>query len=431
MKIIINRHNLDAFNIFSKYFGYNIYHFNHNNNSTNNENNIGNNKKNNYDKNIIKLEIDILTKNKSSILELDIDKDKKNIPIFEPGNCSFDFSYQMKINDNNEIMNCKIEINSFTGNAKPYKAFMEKPSKIITITFNEMNSYKLFSNFINYVDIFVKCNITKKKYSINSIKYFCNDESYWEELDPKTTRNMDTIYLPKKDKNTIINDIEWFLDEKTIQKYKKLGRTHKRIYLFEGLPGSGKTSFITALASKFDYNIAMINFTDKVTDGILIRLIKKLPEKTFLILEDIDCLFEDRKQNDNMKNTVTLSGILNSLDGIVTPDDFICFITTNYKFNLDNALLRPGRIDKILNFTYANKEQIKDIFKSYMDEKYTDDYFKDFYNKFKKLNIKLTVNIIQEYLFKYIDNPEIAIENIDEIKELYDSSNKKEANLYM
>lgn len=42
---------------------------------------------------------------------------------------------------------------------------------------------------------------------------------------------------------------------------------------------------------------------------------------------------------------VTLSGLLNALDGVSSAEDRIIFMTTNYIDRLDKALIRPGRVD--------------------------------------------------------------------------------------
>lgn len=273
----------------------------------------------------------------------------------------------------------------------------------------------LIKNTISYAEKYMNdCDSDSNKLNI-----YMNDEGFWERVITRKKRDIDTIYLPKKDKDMIIADINKFLQPETKTRYEMLGRTHKRVYLFEGLPGAGKTSFIAALASMIDYDIATITFTDKVTDGKLMRLIKNIPEKTFLVLEDIDVLFTERKKNDDHKNQVTFSGVLNSLDGITTKDGFICFMTTNYKNMLDTALLRPGRIDKQLEFKHANKEQIQTMFIKFMADSYTPEKFAEFYTKFKELSIDVTMSLIQEYMFKYLDDPDSAITNIDEIKALH------------
>ena len=300
----------------------------------------------------------------------------------------------------------------------------------IVLTFKNNEDMSIIPEFLNSVIKYVDIHMFEVESEIGKLCIYCNDEGYWDKTITKKYRNMDTIYLPKKDKEMILNDVEWFLSKSTKERYESIGRVHKRVYLFEGLPGSGKTSFISSIASKIGYDIAIISFTEKVTDGTLIRLMKNLPEKTILVIEDIDVLFQERKKNDTHKNLVTFSGILNNLDGITTKDGFMCFITTNYKDCLDKALLRPGRVDKQLKFTYIVKEQMYDMFNKFMGDKYTEDKFNTFYSMFRDIKVRVSVSLIQEYLFKYLDDPDKAIENVEEIKKLYDQGKDKDANMW-
>ena len=300
----------------------------------------------------------------------------------------------------------------------------------IIFTFKTNEDMKIMPEFLNSIIDYVDNHMFQVESSIGKLCIYCNDEGYWEKTLTKKYRNMDTIYLPKKDKNGIITDIDWFLSKETKDRYESIGRVHKRVYLFEGLPGSGKTSFISAIASQIGYDIAIISFTEKVTDGKLIRLMKNLPEKTILVMEDIDVLFQERKKNDEHKNLVTFSGILNNLDGITTRDGFICFITTNYKDCLDKALLRPGRVDKQLKFTHIVKEQMKDMFVKFMGDGFTNKKFDTFYDAYRDLKVKVSVSLVQEYLFKYLDDPDKAIENVEEIKDLYQQVKDKDANMW-
>jgi hypothetical protein len=418
MSILINKHN-HSYRILSQYLGYNVYHKLHTYETDT------------VDKNIESLEpITSVMPYKYDLESFTVKSKSKSKVTITIHSGRFILNYKIPELSTDNVLKYDITIKCMEHKDMVYDINEDRP--MTTIEFTSLNTAGTvnFKLFLSYVYKYVKQHIENISMLDEDIKIYTNIESYWDELETKTPRTIDTIYLPNKIKTCIIEDIEWFLKEETVSRYHKLGRTHKRIYLFEGIPGSGKTSFIKALASNFGYNIAMINFTDKVTDGGMLRLIRTLPEKTFLILEDIDGLFEERKKNDTNKNTVTFSGILNSLDGIATPDNFICFITTNYKCNLDNALLRPGRIDKIIKFEHANKSQVKDIFKAYMEDEYTDALFTDFYNNYNKLNIKAPVALIQEYLFKYLDNPLGAIENIDEITDIYAACYKKSTDLY-
>jgi len=313
---------------------------------------------------------------------------------------------------------------------KAYITQDDQINKSISIEFDAAEDNYLVLEMIKQATTYIDKYVLECDDGANSIKIYCNDEGYWEKCLSKRKRRLETIYLPKADKQLIIGDITNFLLPSTADRYESIGRTHKRVYLFEGIPGSGKSSFILALASHFGYDLAVISFTEKVTDGTLTRLLKNLPEKTILVMEDIDVLFTDRKKNDEHKNMVTFSGILNNLDGITTQDGFLCFITTNYKNLLDSALLRPGRIDRQLRFDTATKEQIQDMFNRFMGELYTDEKFKEFYRGFAALGISTTISLIQEYLFQYIDNPDAAISNLAELRVLFEVSNKKSAELY-
>jgi len=300
---------------------------------------------------------------------------------------------------------------------------------------------KIFEEFIKAtINYFEKYHYKKDdtKDTIN-ISITSSEGFYFQSLGKRNKRDIDSIYLPKKHKQDIINDLEKFLKPETKKRYNRLGINYKRTYLLEGIPGTGKTSLITGLASKFNYNIAIVSFIPKMTDVDLIRSLGTLHDydddhddkdkdrkKTFLVFEDIDCIFKERKSNDEHRNNITFSGLLNALDGI-TSSDIICFITTNYKCNLDSALIRPGRIDYIMQFDYAVKEQIFDIFKDFTGET-NNDILQSFYDACHKLNIKITTALLQQYLMKYIDKSLEAIDNVDEMKKMYDSVNvSKEA----
>ena len=58
------------------------------------------------------------------------------------------------------------------------------------------------------------------------------------------------------------------------------------------------------------------------------------------------------------------------------------------------------------------------------------EYFDTFYDSFKKLNIQITASLLQQYFFKYINNPKTIIDNISELKELYDSTTDEKKDLY-
>ena len=99
-----------------------------------------------------------------------------------------------------------------------------------------------------------------------------------------------------------------------------------------------------------------------------------LPRRSLLLLEDVDAALPEavKRRNESQQSTqhgspaetddqsgVTLSGLLNCMDGITAPEGVVIVMTTNFPERLDAALLRPGRIDYRMNFGPATREQIE------------------------------------------------------------------------
>merc|ERR1711948_21945 len=210
--------------------------------------------------------------------------------------------------------------------------------------------------------VFVQ-NQTKNDSLFFTIYRFNVCDNYWEENGKEIARDMNTIILPAKTWSTLTNDFERFLDEKSIEWYFKHGIPYKRSYLFYGVPGSGKTSLIQALAAKYDRNLAFVQPSHpKMTDETFKNCIQSAPDNSLIVLEDIDALFNKDRSKKNIECPLTFSGLLNGLDGVGNPDGQIFIMTTNYVDRLDSALTRSGRVDLSIEFPLATDEQLRKIF---------------------------------------------------------------------
>jgi chaperone BCS1 len=97
-----------------------------------------------------------------------------------------------------------------------------------------------------------------------------------------------------------------------------------------------------------------------MSDDKLAHLLTKLPPRTILLLEDADAAFNNRRQVDPdgySGATVTFSGLLNALDGVAAGEERIAFLTTNHIDRLDEALIRPGRVDLTVRIGEATRYQ--------------------------------------------------------------------------
>ena len=234
--------------------------------------------------------------------------------------------------------------------------------------------------------------------------YYYND--YWSIFSKKPKRNRDTIYLKENELNKLEESITNFYSESIRDEYLELGIPYKHVYLFYGIPGSGKTSTIHYLASRFNCDIFVLPLSSEFTDNQFLDAVggifkadneKSQNTKKILIIEDIDCIFEDRKEGDVSRCKLSLNNILNCLDGFTCLDGTIMFLTANSVESFDDALIRSCRIDTKVEFTYADKYQTYSIMNKFIPDK------KHIHNKLYKLieHKDYSIAMIQEFLFKY------------------------------
>ncbi|KAF8333166.1 BCS1 N terminal-domain-containing protein [Cantharellus anzutake] len=186
----------------------------------------------------------------------------------------------------------------------------------------------------------------------------------WKQFgQPRRKRDIRSVVLEDGISKRIEEDLMHFLTRS--KWYSERGIPYRRGYLLHGPPGSGKTSFIQALAGKLAYSICVLNLSQRgLMDDKLNHLLMNAPERSFILLEDVDAAFSKRVQTseDGYQSSVTFSGLLNALDGVASSEERIIFMTTNHLDRLDAALIRPGRVDMMECLGDASTEQAKTLF---------------------------------------------------------------------
>jgi ATP-dependent 26S proteasome regulatory subunit len=255
-------------------------------------------------------------------------------------------------------------------------------------------NFKSKENFDTFLNDFYNYNIKKNKQKVHVYIY----RNYWSLVSNLEKRKIDSIFLDEDIKQSVIQDIKTFQNSK--EKYKHYGIPYKRNYLFIGPPGTGKTSFIFAIASLFQLKIYIMNFTNEINDIEFTTALKNMDENSLLLLEDIDCLFTKRECTS--KTFITFSGLINCLDGISRKEGLITIMTTNHVDKLDSALKRPGRVDKIVEFETPNKNIIQKMFYYYFpDLENNPDIFEKFYEKVNEFSPSPA--LLQNFFFDFID----------------------------
>ena len=272
--------------------------------------------------------------------------------------------------------------------------------------------HKIVTQFLEDARVYYQTHITEVEDKKGAIGIYIFDE-YWELLNRHQPRKIETVCLDGKERE-ILEYVRKFKSPEMKKRYIETGTPYKKNIMFEGFPGTGKTSLVFAIASELDCNIAIINFGRTMDDNNFMRAIRRLPKNCILVLEDIDVLFKERKENDGYKSSLSFSALLNTLDGLAFRQGMLTFMTTNYVCNLDSALKRPGRVDKILHFGLATEQQTKHIFLKFFPT--LEDEFDDFYRKIR--SCKYTTAILQQYFLWNMEEPENIISNVSDFKKL-------------
>ncbi|KAI1741803.1 BCS1 N terminal-domain-containing protein [Xylaria scruposa] len=221
-----------------------------------------------------------------------------------------------------------------------------------------------------------------------------SSEPTWQRCMSRASRPFSTVILNEKTKQELIDDVTDYLNPATQRWYANRGIPYRRGYLLYGPPGTGKSSLSLALAGFFKMRIYIVSLSSvNATEEVLGNLFAELPRRCVVLLEDIDTagLTHTREGNDNSNpapqgnndemepgqitqgngNTnpnnsfrLSLSGLLNILDGVASQEGRILIMTTNHMEKLDKALIRPGRVDMVVEFGLADDYMTTNIFRN-------------------------------------------------------------------
>jgi len=342
-------------------------------------------------------------------------KERKKIKVI----CLSNGSYKIPYNKT-----CVIDLNIQYFENKPYFHHSELLKEVIL----EYSNDEILINFIDEAKKMVEDIMNREGRNLDTtIRKYIYDTSIsypeWELINIAKKRSLDTLFLPNLIHNKIFNFITNFISDDTKKEYESYGIPYKANLLFSGMPGSGKTTTIHCIASLINSDIGIISFTRNMDDiqfTKAINNISKLENCRVLILEDIDSLFiDERKQHDSTKNNITLSGILNCLDGLARNEGIIICITTNRKDVLDEAIFRTGRVDIDIEFNHIQKDEIINMVEFYYKDK---QLAVDFYDKVQCYS--LTTSDIQQFLFNYRSNPKYILKEYKLLQTVKDTKDK-------
>jgi chaperone BCS1 len=170
---------------------------------------------------------------------------------------------------------------------------------------------------------------------------------------------------------------------------------------------------IKALCNEIHHHLGILSLNKDFDNLKFLKCLSSLEKKTALLIEDIDALFNQRESV--ATPLLTFSNVINALDGVLTKQGLIVFITTNHPEKMDPAMLRSGRIDMIIEMESPKKKEYHRMFRDLLRDRLPDDSAIDslFEKFYAELPPGLSTSAILNHLFFHREN---SLENIGKLK---------------
>lgn len=197
-------------------------------------------------------------------------------------------------------------------------------------------------------------------------------------------RELSTIVYDDLVQEKLFDRIAWWMENKPW--YNARGISYKYTAMLHGVAGTGKTSLSKVIATMYKRDIYSINLSLIESDAQLYDVFSCIPAGSIIIMDEVDSCdavlsreaamarkqAADRAAEDsglppneyfNLKSRFNLSALLDIMDGLVPLDNMIILMTTNRLADLDQALVREGRTDEIIEVKPVGDTQVRKYIK--------------------------------------------------------------------
>ena len=241
----------------------------------------------------------------------------------------------------------------------------------------------------------------------------------WRETGTLPAQSFDDLFLPEDDVKGLLAHVDGFLESS--DRFARAGRVQKLCLLFVGLPGSGKSSLVRALALKYRRDLYSLGLAG-VSDSVCNELVSGLGQDGLLLVEDFDSLGFSlsagrKRTRDEDRVGVSRSCFLNLLDGnAAPPKGTIVCLTANTSTGFDQALVRAGRVDRIVTFREPQPPEVLSALRRLADEgEGREESFAAFCAKVKKIRAGvLCMAAVVDHIFRH---PSDYLETFEELEQ--------------
>lgn len=246
----------------------------------------------------------------------------------------------------------------------------------------------------------------------------------WTTRSDLPPRTLESVVLPQDQKDRIVADLRDFLGAE--DHYNRLAIPWHRGYMFHGPPGTGKTSVVKALANEFNLDLWYVSLADLKTETSLMGLLSSVTPRSLLLLEDIDTMRITHDRDGAEQGTISMSSLLNVLDGVATPHGLITIMTTNRFDILDEALTRAGRMDLVEKLDYPSLNTISTLYEHFYGKEPNWIVAGMHPDQWDKPIKGLSTSQIAEIMKRHLNDPDAAADAIAKMHDEYLEKNKND-----
>jgi cell division protease FtsH len=257
-----------------------------------------------------------------------------------------------------------------------YLVTFDNGLNLLSSSFSLLVPLLLFSSFLSFMSRMPRQNMLNRQTNL---------------LNPFTQPNKNMMPNSNKVANITLNNWagspEVIEDCKEIIKYienkeifNKMGAEMPKGILLEGPPGTGKTLLAKAIAGETNSSFFSISGSEFVElfVGMGASRVRELfanareNNPSIIFIDEIDAVARQRGAGINMANDEreqTLNQLLYEMDGFNSNENIVVIAATNRKDVLDQAILRPGRFDRIIRIPLPDKDSREKIIGYYLNAK--------------------------------------------------------------
>lgn len=179
------------------------------------------------------------------------------------------------------------------GDDKKGKGGGGRPRESLEVSFDAEHTETALERYIP----FVMSTAEQLQLRDRALRIFMNEGRSWHGINHHHPATFDTLAMDPVLKQSVVDDLDRFLKRRDY--YRRIGKAWKRGYLLYGPPGTGKSSLVAAMANYLRFNLYDLDLSEVRLNSALQKLLIHMPNKSVLVIEDIDCCFDNAAASRN------------------------------------------------------------------------------------------------------------------------------------